>query len=80
MSSHATGPRSDAGKERSSSSHATGPRSDAGKERSSLNAARHGLRSERPVSPGKDVEVRSVFSGRAASARTRRGPCGARRR
>ncbi len=43
------------------SNTATGPRSDAGKERSSLNAATHGLCSERPVLAGESAEEWDVF-------------------
>ncbi len=40
---------------------ATGPRSDAGKERSSVNAATHGLCSDRPVLPCEDADVWDAF-------------------
>src|SRR5208282_3067461 len=43
------------------SNQATGPRSDAGKERSSLNAATHGLCSERPVLPCEDPAAWDAF-------------------
>src|ERR1700730_14578717 len=43
------------------STQSTGPRSDDGKERSSLNAARHGLCSAPPVTPGEDAAGWEAF-------------------
>jgi hypothetical protein len=51
------------------SNPATGPRTDEGKARSSQNATKHGLRTDRPVTPGEDAAEWEAFRDAIVSGR-----------